>query len=70
MTDQQKANHWVKQIDNYLENTRRPNLPSTLKGIRSTIKQTGRVTDRQIQAIKNIRWGKMDENTTYKTGTD
>lgn len=63
MTEQQKADHWVNVINNHLNDRFQPFGEQTLKAIRATIKQTGRVTDKQIQAIKNIRWGKRDEET-------
>ena len=63
MTPKQKADHWAQVIDKYLSNTFQPYGEETLKGIRNTIRETGRVTDKQIQAIKNIRWGKNDETT-------
>lgn len=63
MNEQQKADHWIRQIDRHLTDSIDPRLPEVLKGIKRTIKQTGKVTDRQIQAIKNIRWGKNDETS-------
>ena len=63
MTEEQKAQHWTNVIDKHLNNTFRPFGKEVLEGIRDTIKQTGRVTNKQIQAIKNIRWGRNDEQT-------
>lgn len=64
MTDQQVADHWIKQIDRILENDIRfayeqwPGGIRALKGIKETIKKSGKVSREQIQAIKNIRYGK------------
>lgn len=58
ITAEQKARHWVGQIDNILEKTKLPYGKNTLKEIRKTIVDTGKVTDNQIQAVKNIRWGR------------
>lgn len=61
MTDQEKANFWIKQIDRLLDNNIRfRNGHSTLEGIKETISSNHFITDKQIQAIKNIRWGKNE----------
>lgn len=64
MTDLQKATHWVKQIDRILSKDERFALKqwksgiATLKGIKNSIEDRGFVTENQIQAIQNIKWGK------------
>ena len=64
MNERTKANFWLKRIDKILQRDarfvfdRRKSAKETLQGIRNTIANTGRVTDKQIQAIKNIKWSK------------
>jgi hypothetical protein len=59
-----KATHWVKQIDNILNGDARffynqfPNGKEILQGIKKDVKSRGTITDKQIQTIKNIKWGK------------
>lgn len=59
-----KAEHWVRQIDHILDNDvrfvfgKRESALDTLKGIKENVQNRGTITDNQIQAIKNIRWGK------------
>lgn len=60
MTDKQKVDHWIRQIDRYLEENKTPVLSDVLKGIRKTIEETGRVTQKQARAIMSIRNGKND----------
>ncbi len=58
ITEKQKADHWVKQIDRWMNGRRDLFGKDALKDIRATIKSTERVTKKQIQAIKNIKYGK------------
>lgn len=61
MTDQKKADFWVTQINRILSNNLRfKKGHPTLEGIRDTIKASQKVSEKQIKAIKNIRWGKND----------
>jgi len=59
-----KVDHWTKQIDNMLAKDKRfvfnmfPGGRKALEGIKETIEESGEVTLGQIQAIKNIKWGK------------
>ena len=52
---------WTQQIDRILEEGDHDWAAATLRGIRETIQRTENVTDNQIQAIKNIKWGKNDD---------
>lgn len=64
MTEQQIAEHWIKQIDRILSKDERfalklwKNGIDTLEGIKRVIEERGKVTKNQIQAIQNIKWGK------------
>ena len=58
ISEQQKTEHWLKQIDDLIGNKHYRWAREALRQIRSTIEETGQVTDRQIQAIKNIKWSK------------
>ena len=61
ISEQQKTEHWLKQINDVIDNKHYRWARETLHQIRSTIEETGQVTDRQIQAIKNIKWGKNEQ---------
>jgi len=51
--------HWVRQIDRMLEKEKRyQKALGTLRGIKNTIEETGRVTRKQIAAVKNIKYGR------------
>lgn len=64
MTKEQKALHWIRQIDRTLQTDKRFKLnrwqsgKNNLLGIRQRIIDAGEVTKNQIQAIKNIKYGK------------
>ncbi len=58
-----KANYWVKQIKRMLSEKRYKFAKVTLTGILDDVQIEGRITDNQIQAIKNIQWGKNDDET-------
>lgn len=55
-----KKKHWLNQIDKLLGNFHFNWAHSTLQDIKQTIENTDRITDGQIQAIKNIKWGRND----------
>ncbi len=52
-----KKLHWLRQIDSIVNKKEVAYAKDTLLGIRNVIQNTGKVTDNQIQAIKNIIWG-------------
>ena len=52
-----KKLHWLRQIDRVINKKEVAYAKDTLLGIRNVIQNTGKVTDNQIQAIKNIIWG-------------
>lgn len=47
--------HWLKQIDRLLENPRYKWAKDTLKGIKESVQENKAISERQIQAVKNIR---------------
>lgn len=63
-----KAEHWVKQIDHLLNNDvrfvygkrKQGKAKETLQGIKEMVEERGTITDKQIQAIKNLKWGKNE----------
>lgn len=57
ITDKRVA-FWTKRINVMLEDHNRSWAHDTLKGIKKTIQETRKVSDKQIQAIRNIQNGK------------
>lgn len=55
-----KKLHWLRQIDRVINKKEVAYAKDTLLGIRNVIQNTGKVTDNQIRAIKNIIWGTDD----------
>lgn len=47
--------HWLKQIDRLLENPCYKWAKDTLKGIKESVQENKAISERQIQAVKNIR---------------
>lgn len=49
--------HWIKQIDRLLSDQRYGWAKETLEGIKERVQENKNISERQIQAIKNIRNG-------------
>jgi len=55
-----RAQFWAGRIDEMLKNFNYKSAHETLRGIKETLEETGEATPRQVQAIKNIRWGRNE----------
>lgn len=56
-----KVDHWTKQIERMLNSGRRYKFAwGYLKSLKKEINDANRITDAQIDAIKNVQHGKLD----------
>lgn len=60
-----RVEHWLRVIDGMINLHRYRWARYTLSGIRDTIQESGQVTDEQIQAIRDIKWGEDNSFNSF-----